>query len=140
MSVLGRHPRKREHSSSSNSIGQTLRAILLSFGLEATPIGGLHSLIWLLRGDGVVENTAVMSANAGEHYTRWFPLMDTVTMPEDEPREKVFGLGSLTHRRQVAEYLVKKGWWLGYCSRCGKVMETGSATNSIHQSSLTRRV
>lgn len=66
-----------------------------------------------------------MSANAGLDYTRWLPSMDTVMMSEEEMRNKAFRLGSLTHRRQVMECFLKKGWWLGYCSRCGDTLETG---------------
>ncbi|KAF6230752.1 hypothetical protein HO133_000011 [Letharia lupina] len=112
-------------------IGQTLRTILMSFGLKATSIWGLHSLIWLRRGESAVDDSAVMSANAGPHYTRWLPVMDTVMMSEEEMRNKVFGLGSLTHRRQVVEYFLNKGWWLGYCSRCGDTMETGEDREGV---------
>lgn len=72
-----------------------------------------------------------MSANAGPHYTRWLPSVDTVMMSEEETRNKAFGLGSLTHRRQVVIYFLKNGWWLGYCSRCGDTLETGEDREGV---------
>lgn len=106
-------------------IGKILRSILTSFNMKNTSISGLHILIWLRRSDPALCKLAVVSANAGEIYTRWLPLMDSVMASEAEMTSKVFGLGSRQYRKLLGAYLIKKDWWLGYCSLCGDAMETG---------------
>ena len=115
------------------NIGQTLRNILLDFHVHPSSISGLHSLIWLRRNDSALDPLAVMSANAGLHYTRWLPLMDAVMADEEELKNKVFGLGSHLRRKQLAAYMVRKNWWHGYCSRCGDAIETGEDREEVRE-------
>lgn len=106
-------------------IGQVLRNVLATFNIRPSSISGLHSLLWLSRHDGALNKLAVMSANAGNDYTRWLPLMDSIMTSEATMMTKVFGFGSRQHRKLLAAYLIKRNWWLGYCSVCGNAMETG---------------
>ena len=115
------------------AIGQTLRNVLIESGVQRESISGLHSFIWLRRGDRAVASLGVMLAYAGKDYARWLPLMDEVMTSEAELNMKVFGLGSRSHRRQLADFMVKKGWWHGYCSRCGDEMETGEDREGVHK-------
>ena len=105
-------------------IGQLLRGIIELEGIKSSQIGGLHSLIYLQVQDQARITSPVMGANAGK-YVRWFPTMDTVMTSEEELWSKIFGPGSIDHRRDVSAYLTHKGVQLGFCSRCGQAVEAG---------------
>ncbi|KAL8680739.1 MAG: hypothetical protein Q9186_003086 [Xanthomendoza sp. 1 TL-2023] len=100
------------------TIGGVLRKILGTEGVKASGIGGLHSLLYLRTQDVARLRYPVMGAKAGKHL-RWFPTMDEVMMSEEELRTKVFGAGSIPHRREVWAYLKSRGVKLSFCSRCG---------------------
>ena len=108
----------------SREIGVILRALIEAEGIEPSLIGGLHSLIYLRVQDQARIRSPVMGANAG-NYVRWFPMMDAVMTSEKELRAKVFGAGSIAHRRDVSLYLAGEGVRLGFCSRCGQAVEVG---------------
>ena len=103
-------------------IGFVLRGLIEAEGIKSDSIGGLHSLIYLGVQDQARVRSPVMGANAGR-YVRWFPLMDAVMTSEDELRTKVFGPGSIAHRRDVSAYLKSEGVRLVFCSRCGQAVE-----------------
>lgn len=105
-------------------IGHLLRNLIGSEGVRSSRIGGLHGLIYLQVQDQARIKSPIMGANAGK-YVRWFPMMDAVMTSEEELRTKVFGSGSIAHRREVSAYLRSKGVELGFCSRCGQAVEAG---------------
>ena len=105
-------------------IGKTLRALIKSEGIRPSLIGGLHSLIYLQAEVQARIKSPVMGASAGK-FVRWFPTMDAVMTSEEELRTKVFGSGSIAHRREVSAYLASQGVELGFCSRCGQAVEAG---------------
>lgn len=107
-----------------HEIGHTLRAIIRTHGIKPSLIGGLHSLIYLQTQHQARITSPVMGANAGKH-VRWFPTMDAVMTSEMELRTKIFGSGSIAHRRDVSAYLESEGVRLGFCSRCGQAVEAG---------------
>ena len=108
----------------SRVIGQLLRAFIQEEGVKSTLIGGLHSLLYLRTQDQARITSPVMGANAG-NCVRWFPMMDEVMMSKGELRAKVFGPGSIVHRRDVSAYLDRNGVRLGFCARCGQAVEAG---------------
>lgn len=103
-------------------IGRILRERIVAGGAKASSIGGLHSLLYVQLQDIARLGPPVMGARAGE-YIRWLPAMDEVMTSEEELRTKVFGLGSIPHRREISEYLERQGLKLGFCSRCGDAVE-----------------
>ena len=105
-------------------IGLVLRTLIEAEGIEPRLIGGLHSLIYLRVQDQARIKSPVMGANAGK-YVRWFPMLDAVMASEKELRAKVFGSGSIAHRRDVSLYLAREEVGLGFCSRCGQAVEAG---------------
>lgn len=108
----------------SREIGRILRGIIEFEGIKSTLIGGLHSLLYLRVEDQARITSPVMGANAGK-YVRWFPTMDEVMTSKEELCTKVFGSGSIDHRRDVAAYLTSECVQLGFCSRCGQAVEAG---------------
>ncbi len=104
---------------------QLLRGILPSFDIGSSSVSGLHSLPWLSRHDRALNKLALISANAGHNYPRWFLSIDPVMTSNAEIKPKVFGPGSRQHRKLLGVYLVANDWWLGYCPVCGNAMETG---------------
>ena len=105
-------------------IGLLLRRLIASEGIPPSSIGGLHSLLYLRVEDQKRVKSPVMGANAGD-YVRWLPTMDRVMMSEKELRGKVFGPGSMAHRRDVAAYVNSHGLWMRFCARCGGAVEIG---------------
>lgn len=101
-------------------IGAILRDIVKDEGhSKPRAIGGLHSLIYLRQEDYARTSSPVMGAHAGE-YVRWLPVMDEVMMSRDELEAKVFGMGSLAHRRRVARWFERMELQPRWCSRCGQ--------------------
>ena len=89
-------------------IGTLLRNIIASEGVTPSHITGLHSLIYLPVADQARISSPVMGASAGR-FVRWFPTMDEVMLSEEQLRAKVFGPGSVPHRREVAAFLRRMG-------------------------------
>ena len=111
-------------------IGRVLRRLATEeLQIDPKSFGGLHGLIYLPKVDS--RRAAVVSANAGAVYTRWLPTMDKVMTSKDELRNKVFGLGSLAHRKSMGEYLRKNELELGTCFSCGDAMEIRSKTPCV---------
>ena len=108
----------------SRVIGDLLRGFVQEEGIKSTLIGGLHGLLYLRVQDQARISSPVMGANAGK-YVRWFPMIDEVMMSKDELKTKVFGPGSIPHRKDVSAYLNSKGVRLGFCARCGQAVEAG---------------
>ena len=115
---------KEQWPQRARDIGRLLRGLIGSEGVKADMIGGLHSLIYLRVQEQARIRSPVMGANAG-NYVRWFPTMDNVMRSEEELRAKVFGAGSVAHRRDVAAYLARMDVRLGFCARCGQAVEAG---------------
>ena len=105
-------------------IGVLLRGFIEEEAIREGFVGGLNGLIYLRCEDQARIRPPVMGANAGM-YVRWFPVMDEVMMSREELCKKVFGTGSLEHRRDVAMYLEREGVRLGFCARCGQAVEAG---------------
>ena len=105
-------------------IGVLLRGFIEREGIGRCSIGGLHGLIYLKSEDQARVRSPVMGANAGK-YVRWFPVMDEVMMSREELCNKVFGEGSMGHRRDVTAFLEREGVRLGFCARCGGAVEAG---------------
>ena len=106
-------------------IGTLLRGFIAEeAGIKSCAIAGLHSLIYLRKEDHARIKSPVMGASAGM-YVRWFPVMDEVMMSREELRKRVFGVGSVEYRRDVAGYLEREGVRLGFCARCGQAVEAG---------------
>ena len=105
-------------------IGHVLRNLIETEAIKTSSIGGLHSLIYLRAQDQARITSPIMGANAGK-YVRWFPMMDAVMTSEEELRSKVFGPGSIAHRREVSAYLASQGVELAFCSRCGQAVGAG---------------
>ncbi|KAL8819077.1 MAG: hypothetical protein Q9223_002413 [Gallowayella weberi] len=103
-------------------IGGVLKEILLTEEFKVSDIGGLHSLLYLRTRDAARLRYPVMGAKAGKHL-RWFPTMDEVMTSEEELRTKIFGAGSIPHRRELWSYLKSRGLKLSFCSRCGNAVE-----------------
>ncbi|KAL8796204.1 MAG: hypothetical protein Q9182_007417 [Xanthomendoza sp. 2 TL-2023] len=103
-------------------IGGVLKEILVTEGVKASDIGGLHSLLYLRTRDAVRLRYPVMGAKAGKHL-RWFPTMDEVMTSEEELRTKIFGAGSIPHRKELWSYLKSRRLKLSFCSRCGNAVE-----------------
>lgn len=108
----------------SRVIGDLLRDFVQDEGIKSTMIGGLHSLLYLRVEDQARISSPVMGANAGK-YVRWFPMMDEVMMSREELETKVFGPGSIAHRKDVSAFLDSNGVRLGFCARCGQAVEAG---------------
>lgn len=106
-------------------IGEILRSVLYEVGVKSCSVKGLHSLIYFSQSDPGPKYLHVVPASAGSLYARWLPVLDAVMCSTRELHEKVFGFSSSCHRRQLARYLRKHGWDIGYCSRCGDNMEIG---------------
>jgi hypothetical protein len=101
-------------------IGVILRDIIGDEGFaRPRAIGGLHSLIYLRRRDYVRTSSPVMGAHNGK-FIRWLPVMDEVMMSKDELKTKVFGRGSLAHRRRVAKWFASMALQPRWCARCGE--------------------
>lgn len=115
---------KEQWPQRAREIGNILRNLIRSEGVDSSRIGGLNSLIYLRAQDQARITSPVMGANAGK-YVRWFPAMDVVMTSEEQLRTKVFGPGSIAHRQDVSAYLTSKGVRLGFCSRCGQAVEAG---------------
>ncbi|KAL8733948.1 MAG: hypothetical protein Q9181_003372 [Wetmoreana brouardii] len=105
-------------------IGRILRSFALSEGTQNRDIGGLGSLIYLRCQVQARFFSPVMGAKAGNH-VRWLPVMDAVMMSTDELRSKIFGPGSIAHRKEISAYLKSKDLQMGFCSRCGAAVEAG---------------
>ena len=105
-------------------IGALLRTHIRSSGIPASHIRGLHSLIYVPTTSQARLQSPVMGANAGAH-VRWFPTMDPVMTSPEQLLGKVFGGGSVAHRREVSAYLARQGVEMRFCSRCGKAVEAG---------------
>ncbi len=103
-------------------IGRLLRSILVSDGIRKHRIAGLHSLIVLRGHDNARFSSPVMGAQAGK-YVRWLPVMDLVMASEDQLHLKLFGTGSIPHRKETSAYLQSQDLQLGFCSRCGNAVE-----------------
>ncbi|KAL8938622.1 MAG: hypothetical protein Q9216_003798 [Gyalolechia sp. 2 TL-2023] len=99
-------------------VGILLRQFICHDGIKATDIGGLHGLIYLRVKDVKTLKSPVMGAKAGE-YVRWFPALDAVMTSERELKGKIFGEGSIAHRKELWEYLEGQKLRLGFCSECG---------------------
>lgn len=108
----------------SRVIGDILRGFIQEGGIKSTLIGGLHGLLYLRVQDQARIASPVMGANAGK-YVRWFPMMDEVMMSKEELNIKVFGPGSVAHRKDVSAFLNSEGVRLGFCARCGQAVEAG---------------
>lgn len=113
---------KEQWPQRAREIGRILRNLIESEGIKSSLIGGSNSLIYLRVQDQARITSPVMGANAGK-YVRWFPMMDAVMTSERELSTKVFGPGSIPHRRDVSAYLTSQGVQLGFCSRCGQAVE-----------------
>lgn len=116
--------RKEQWPRRAQRVGTLLREFLAEEGVGGSEVGGLHSLIYIsLRGVARLRSP-VMGAKAGR-YVRWLPVLDRVMASEKELRAKVFGAGSIEHRKSVSKFL--KGWGvqLGFCGRCGDAVEGG---------------
>lgn len=101
-------------------IGVILRDIIDDEGYaRPAAIGGLHSLIYLRQKDYVHTSSPVMGAHAGK-FIRWLPVMDEMMMSKDELQVKVFGAGSLAHRRRIAEWFESMEMQPRWCSLCGQ--------------------
>ena len=98
--------------------------MIQSEGLQSSRIGGLNSLIYLQVQDQARITSPIMGANAGK-YVRWFLTMDVVMTSDDELRSKVFGSGSIAHRRDVSAFLASQRVQLGFCSKWGQAVEAG---------------
>ena len=105
-------------------IGNLLRSIIESEGVKPSQMAGLHSLIYLPVADQARITSPIMGASAGR-FVRWFPTMDKVMMSEEQLRAKVFGPGSVAHRREVGAYLRGKGVRMRFCARCGQAVQAG---------------
>lgn len=103
-------------------IGRILKERIVAEGATASSVRGLHSLLYIPLQDIGRLGPPVMGARAGK-YLRWLPAMDEVMTSEEELRTKVFGLGSIPHRREISAYLASQGLKLGFCSRCGDAVE-----------------
>lgn len=103
-------------------VGRLLRHILVSDGIREYRIAGLHSLIVLRGQDNARFSSPVMGAQAGK-YVRWLPVMDPVMASEDQLLSKVFGPGSIPHRREISAYLQSQDLRLGFCSTCGNAVD-----------------
>ncbi|KAL8898714.1 MAG: hypothetical protein Q9192_001945 [Flavoplaca navasiana] len=103
-------------------IGDILRGRIIAKGVKACSIRGLHSLIYIPLQDVGRLGPPVMGARAGR-FLRWLPAMDEVMTSEEELSTKVFGEGSILHRREISTYLESQGLKLGFCSRCGDAVE-----------------
>ena len=106
------------------AIGALLRGFIKGEGIRSCFVGGLHGLIYLRSQDQARLGSPVMGANAG-NYVRWFPAMDEVMMSREELCKKVFGTGSIAHRRDVSAHLEREGVRLGFCAKCGQAVEAG---------------
>ena len=49
--------------------------------------------------------------------------MDTIMTSEEELRTKVFGAGSIPHRREISAFLGRQNILLRFCSRCGDAVD-----------------
>ena len=103
------------------AVGRVLRDIIASSGIKEARVGGLHGLIYLRLVD-IARLSPVMGAKAGK-LVRWFPTLDTTLTSEKELRTKVFGAGSISHRREFSAYLRKHDIRLRFCSRCGDAVD-----------------
>lgn len=103
-------------------IGRLLRHVLVSDGIRKQSITGLHSLIVLQSQDNARFASPVMGAQAGK-YVRWLPAMDLVMTSEDELLSKLFGPGSIPHRKEISAYLQSQDLRLGFCSQCGNAVD-----------------
>lgn len=63
-----------------------------------------------------------MGAQAGKH-VRWLPVMDLIMTSKDQLLSKVFGPGSIPHRREISAYLQSQDLQLGFCSKCGNAVD-----------------
>ena len=103
------------------AVGRILRDIIADSGIKEARIGGLHSLIYLRLADNA-RLSPVMGAKAGKQ-VRWLPTMDTIMTSEEKLRTKVFGVGSIPHRREISAYLGNQNIRLRFCSRCGDAVD-----------------
>ena len=102
--------------------GRVLRDIIADSGIKEARIGGLHSLIYLRLADSA-RLPPVMGAKASKQEVRWFPTMDTIMTSEEDLRTKVFGAGSIPHRREISAFLGGQDILLRFCSRCGDAVD-----------------
>ena len=94
-------------------VGEVLRGILRDEGVKIGNVAGLHALLYLRREDVRRLRSPVMGAHAG-NFVRWFPVLDEMMSEEGELRRKVFGKGSIAHRRELAAYLRSPGLQLRF--------------------------
>ena len=105
-------------------IGRTLRKLFLEMGFKRSSFSGLHAFIWLRRDDPACRDLLVMVATAGSEWVRLLPTMDPVMASAVQLKSNSFGPASKGYRGELATYLAKKRWRLGYCSSCGEEIET----------------
>ncbi|KAI4243471.1 MAG: hypothetical protein L6R40_003473 [Gallowayella cf. fulva] len=104
------------------SVGRAVREVLEEEeGVGGWDVGGLNALVYLRKGVFGKLRFPVMGAKAGG-FVRLFPALDEVMGEKGELRRKVFGEGSLEHRREVGEYLKRRGVKMGFCGRCGNAV------------------
>ncbi len=96
-------------------VGKILRSLAPQICPKVKPshLGGLCALIYLRRKQ--CSDAGVMFAEATTHLVRWLPTLDEVMTSLPEINLKIFGLGSLLHRKQLAKFLSLHEWVLPFC-------------------------
>lgn len=111
---------KEDWPQRAQKIGHALRDIIGSKGFaKPSAIGGLHGLIYMRQQDYRRSSSPVMGAYAGK-YIRWLPVMDEVMTSKDELQAKMFGKGSLEHRKEISQWFDSKKIQPRWCSICGE--------------------
>ena len=103
-------------------IGRLLRDVIVEEGVDRSMIGGLHSLLYL-EWKGYSQKLSPVLVASASKYIRWMPTMDEIMTSKNDLLTKVFGSGSIAHRKQLAAYLLGKDLQLRWCSRCGFAVE-----------------